>query len=882
LGSLFGSLTFIYNTLMKRHHTNMDAPLPARAVELFDQLPLALFRVDRQTRVTYLNRATTDSFADSDRDLLGLLAGELLECVNAFSDEGCGGSHECSQCPVRGAVAKTFEQRDGVYRQAGNLAVRRGAEHLPFHFRVTTSFFPSQDNPQRDEVWVAIEDITELSKSRDELQGLAGSLEQTVAERCEQRRESEKLKAALEHRWRIERLLRAQREINRLIARERRLSPLLEQAFQLLVGSRGYNTAWIALHDAQRISTHHGQHGWGEAFERIASRLKEGVWPACRARAQAATWPRVMALTPSEDCQECPLQQQDSPHTAAVVELRRYDRPLGMLCVSSSRGGLIDTEEQELLAEVADDLAVAVWGIEHHALHSAARSELQASKERMRILTSATSAYLYELDQDGIIRFVNRTYPGISTSEVVGTELVSWFPEAQRATIKEVIARAFDSGEKQSTEYTIPDPQGKARSYLTEIMPVPVSGCPPYAVLTSLDITERQEVAAALAQSEKRFQLLFDNMISGFALHQIVLDEQGKPIDYVFVEVNPAFEAMLGLGRGDVIGKRVTEAFPGIERDPADWIGRYGEVALGGAPIRFEQYSVVLRTYYSVLAYSPAPEQFVTIFEDITERKRLENQLTQSDRLSSMGMLAAGVAHEINNPLTYVLYGLQGVASSVDEIAEAGLTLQQKLGRSQLVELLGELANAINPRNLRDLAEQLDDAIEGSQRVRDIVKELKTFTRADKDRRVPISLEKTIDGALEIAQNEIRYRARVVKDYSQLPALLANDGKLAQVFLNLIVNAVQSIEEGQAEENEIRVRTYAEEDYVVAELSDTGEGIAEEHLAHVFDPFFSSKAIGKASGLSLAICHNLVTEMGGTIAVEADLNEPVSNPPRDR
>jgi PAS domain-containing protein len=140
LGSLFGSLTFIYNTLMKRHHTNMDAPLPARAVELFDQLPLALFRVDRQTRVTYLNRATTDSFADSDRDLLGLLAGELLECVNAFSDEGCGGSHECSQCPVRGAVAKTFEQRDGVYRQAGNLAVRRGAEHLPFHFRVTTSF----------------------------------------------------------------------------------------------------------------------------------------------------------------------------------------------------------------------------------------------------------------------------------------------------------------------------------------------------------------------------------------------------------------------------------------------------------------------------------------------------------------------------------------------------------------------------------------------------------------------------------------------------------------------------------------------------------------------------------------------------------------------
>ncbi len=132
---------------------------------------------------------------------------------------------------------------------------------------------------------------------------------------------------------------------------------------------------------------------------------------------------------------------------------------------------------------------------------------------------------------------------------------------------------------------------------------------------------------AAIRASESKYRLLFENMINGFAYHRIVTDEHGKPVDYIFLEVNSAFEKMTGLARADIIGKGVREVLPGIENDPADWIGVYGEVALLGREIHFEQHAAALDRWYSVLAYSPLREHFVAIFEDITDRKRAEEKI---------------------------------------------------------------------------------------------------------------------------------------------------------------------------------------------------------------------------------------------------------------
>lgn len=160
-----------------------------------------------------------------------------------------------------------------------------------------------------------------------------------------------------------------------------------------------------------------------------------------------------------------------------------------------------------------------------------------------------------------------------------------------------------------------------------------------------------------LLPSEKEYHALFDNMINGFAYHKVVFDDHGKPLDYIFLDINPAFERLTGLKKENVIGKRATDLLPGIEDEPAKWIETYGRVALTGKPIRFESYSDILKRWYSVSAYSPEKGYFASIFEDTTERRQKDERLRQSEakfRLLSdtaSRLLAADQPQEIVNEL---------------------------------------------------------------------------------------------------------------------------------------------------------------------------------------------------------------------------------------
>jgi len=145
------------------------------------------------------------------------------------------------------------------------------------------------------------------------------------------------------------------------------------------------------------------------------------------------------------------------------------------------------------------------------------------------------------------------------------------------------------------------------------------------------EINECKQIDRALQESEEKYRTPFTEMTNGFALHKIVVDEKGTPIDYIFLEVNDTFEKLTGLKRDNLIGKRVTEALPGIEKDPTDWIGKYGKVALEGGNIRFENYSAPLEKWFSTYVYCPVKDHFVTIFDDITERKLTEQQLLKSE-----------------------------------------------------------------------------------------------------------------------------------------------------------------------------------------------------------------------------------------------------------
>jgi len=202
------------------------------------------------------------------------------------------------------------------------------------------------------------------------------------------------------------------------------------------------------------------------------------------------------------------------------------------------------------------------------------------------------------------------------------------------------------------------------------------------------------------------------------------------------------------------------------------------------------------------------------------ERCKLQEQLLVSDRMASVGTLAAGVAHEINNPLAVVLANLEMATRSVSELAK----------RMALPD---------------DLEESLKDATDCAERIRDIVRDLKIFSRAEDDRRAPVDTRRVLESTLRMAWNEIRHRARLVKLYGAVPPVEANESRLGQVFLNLIVNAAQAIPEGHAEANEIRVATrLGPTGGVVVEIADSGCGMPPEVLRRIFTPFYTTKPVG--------------------------------------
>ena len=172
------------------------------------------------------------------------------------------------------------------------------------------------------------------------------------------------------------------------------------------------------------------------------------------------------------------------------------------------------------------------------------------------------------------------------------------------------------------------------------------------------DIAERKRAEEALRAGEEKYRLLFENMMNGFALHEIVLDERGRAVDYVFLEVNSAFERLTGLSREELIGRRVTEVLPGVADDPADWIGRYGAVTLTGEQAHFEQYSGAIGKWFSVLAFRPREGQFATVFEDVTERKRAEAAVVEwKNRYEGAIEASRHILYDWDSETSVVTYG---------------------------------------------------------------------------------------------------------------------------------------------------------------------------------------------------------------------------------
>ncbi len=251
--------------------------------------------------------------------------------------------------------------------------------------------------------------------------------------------------------------------------------------------------------------------------------------------------------------------------------------------------------------------------------------------------------------------------------------------------------------------------------------------------------------------------------------------------------------------------------------------------------------------------------------------ERLEeahNQLLQSEKMASIGQLAAGVAHEINNPIGYVnsnLGALQKYIKNLLQLIAAYETCEEDLSPSHR-DSINALKQEIDVAYLReDISDLMTESLGGLQRVKRIVQDLKDFSHVSDSEIQWANLESGLESTLNVVWNELKYKAEVIKDYGSIPEIECIPSQLNQVFMNLLVNAAQAI----PERGEITLRTRKVNDSVCIEIADTGSGIPQEIINRIFDPFFTTKPVGTGTGLGLSITHGIIRKHKGRIEVDS-------------
>ena len=373
------------------------------------------------------------------------------------------------------------------------------------------------------------------------------------------------------------------------------------------------------------------------------------------------------------------------------------------------------------------------------------------------------------------------------------------------------------------------------------------------------DVTEARATTAALRDLSESLATTLNSIGDGV----IATDVTGA-----IVRMNPAAERFTGWTFDEAKGRLPVDVLPIINSESRAAVENpIARAVREGAVVKLPSQTLLTRrdgteipiadSCAPIRAGDGATNGAVLVFRDLTAQcaarateERLQKQLVFADRMASVGTLAAGVAHEINNPLTYV-------SSNVDMAIE------------EIVSIGGDSPS----RRMKELEAMLLEAREGIARVTKIVRGLKTFSRIEEERPRVIDLVPVIELSVAMAYNAIRLHARIVKDYGKVPLVEADDARLGQVLVNLLVNAAQAFQNENIDANEIRVVTSTDaQGRAVIEISDTGPGIPPDLLGRVFDPFFTTKPVGVGTGLGLAISHNIVTSAGGELSVESEMN----------
>ena len=460
-------------------------------------------------------------------------------------------------------------------------------------------------------------------------------------------------------------------------------------------------------------------------------------------------------------------------------------------------------------------------------------------ERRFRLLVENSADGIQLADVRGIVQYMSpggARILGYTVDQMVGTDgAARLHPEDLRTTIRP------KHGETVRNTSRTMHADGKWRwieAYTTNLTNDASVGA---YVSNFRDVTDRHEASERLRRSESNFRTLIERLPTATFVHR----------GGAYVYVNSAAVAMLGWDRpSDLIGRSQMEFI--LPEDQALVHQAIAQTVTSGASATIEARmtrrdgGLVTVEGKAVLLDFDGEPTHVVLANDVTERRALFARMAVADRMLSVGTLAAGVAHEINNPLAYVSANLQILAGELPKL------------------LYGDGTPRYSGEELESV---LSDAREGAARVSAIVRDLRALARPEDNTVGSTDVLHVLAQSIKMTHNEIRHRARVVQSYAEVPPVRANASRLGQVFLNLLVNAAHAIEDGHVEANEIRVRVTGDADRVYIEIEDTGVGIAASVLPRIFDPFFTTKPAGVGIGLGLSICDRIVEGFGGTITV---------------
>jgi len=407
-------------------------------------------------------------------------------------------------------------------------------------------------------------------------------------------------------------------------------------------------------------------------------------------------------------------------------------------------------------------------------------------------------------------------------------------------------------------------------------------------VIVALEQIRRFRAARERGASERRIRDLeqyTENIIQNMNSALLVVDLEGR-----ITFSNPPAGAIMGEDSEALRGQPVWRWFDGDEAEPTLALTLADGASLRGAEriiTRPDGSSVPIGVSCSPV-YDSARRMIgaVAIFQDLSEVKQLQSQVLQTEKLASIGQLAAGVAHEINNPMGFIhanlfqmseyVSDLRRVWEQVDgllEVAEAGsLEAVRKTARE-----VRKLSDEVDVAYLvSDLGKAIRESQEGSERIRHIVQDLREFSHKETGELVLAEINQCLDSTATIVWPMMKQIVRLEKEYAELDAIPCFPMQIKQVFMNLLVNAYQSIETVVGESGEmgtIWLRTRARADGIVIEVSDTGCGIAEAHIDRIFDPFFTTKKVGSGTGLGLSTSFGIVKRHGGSMTVDSTPGE---------